>query len=977
MPRLFDMLSEKSDKTALAKMLEESRKSEKKQAGRKGGKRRENRPEQSRSPQIPNFVAIDLETTGLEYRKDKIIEVGLVRFINGKAVEEFSSFVNPGIAIPRLVTDLTGIEDHHVSEAPVFESLAKLIVEFLGEYPLCAHQADFDHSFLCEELKTCGGKTLRNALLDTAVLSRLALPGLTGYSLGLVAEALKVRLDNAHRALDDARASGEIAAALIPLLSEIPTNTLQSIARFSPASVLKTILVRSVGKGKRPTSGLIERVEVESTGKLTPIEPPSSVGHDEIEDIFSQNGTLSQIVEGYKPRQVQRKMAAAVTNTLNDGRLLVAEAGTGTGKSLAYLIPSSLWALRNDSRVLISTRTRNLQDQLIGNELPLIRKALGRKFRYAVLKGRSNYLCRNRWTRLTAGEIGNLSRRERFGVLPLIRWADETRTGDIEEQNQFNRKWFPKVWNLVSADSHDCLGRRCSFRNECFLQSARRSAQNSHIVVINHSLFFSDVCAESSFLGRSGPMIFDEAHHLEAGGHSHLRVEFDTNRMNRFLESCTNLVQALESIELEHDAAVRARKLKSDLKRMRKSARELLDGLMGWVMKTKSDVPAGFQYAITDKPFDHLPELPGFYVTLNEMRETMEEISRFLDSESETLGIVFSDVQACTERAGQLRADVEYLTAAGTEEHTFWIEGNRERGWVKLCGVPLDIGGFLGEIWKRNTVPVIFTSATLSVDNSLEFFREKVGLTADNHERTDCEIYPSPYADRQTLRCVLHGSHDPDEPDYTQHVADCIVSLQNTFKKNMLVLFTSNSMLQNVGDALKAHADLANEVTVLAQGPATNRAFILERFRVLRRAVLLGTESFWEGVNAPGESCEMVVIPRLPFAVPTHPLTQALAERYKERYGDSFFSFVLPEAAIRLRQGAGRLIRSPEDRGLLLILDRRIVTKGYGKVLSNSLGGRIHTCRGMDELTQHIDVFFNDDSGLDHEEPRYVPFEDL
>ncbi len=955
MPHLSELLSNRSDKEALDRIAAQNRHKSKKR-GPDRQKRRTQQPREQGRITLPDFVAIDLETTGLDAKKDRIIEIGLVRFIGGKAVDDYATLVNPQTPIPRLITELTGITDEQVAAAPKLEQVLDTVIAFIGEYPLCGHQVDFDFSFLNEECKRAGRADLANEQLDSAVLARIALPGLPGYSLSAVSKYLAVALTNAHRALDDARACGEAAAMLVPRLSEIKPDVRRIMAGFAPASVLKTILFKSVNFRKMPQAVFAARQTVQYP-KLGLPDACEQLELARVQTALAEDGPLAGLLDGYTAREGQIAMAHNVTQALNSGEILVAEAGTGTGKSLAYLLPAALWALHNNSRVLISTHTRNLQDQLIAKELPIVQKLAGAGLRYSVLKGRSNYLCKHRWQRLLNRELGNLSKRERFGILPLIRWAEETATGDIEGQSQFNRKWFAKVWNLVSADSHECLGWRCPLHGECFLQQARRKALSSHVVVINHGLFFSDICAESSFLGPLGPIVFDEAHHLEHCGHRYLRVQLDTNRITRFVDFTANLLKVLEKRRDEADMRDKVKAFGKTLKRLRKQSNDFLSDLAAHIIRANPKAPVRYEIPYRDDPFRGLSNRAGFEIVINDLQDALHELSRSAAAESVEQLDLATDITACIDKTSQLKADLQYLVRASTEDHVFWAEGDREKGWVKLCGVPLDIGGLLEDIWYKSQNTAVFTSATLSVSGSLDYFREKAGLNGPNQDRTRCEMYPSPFIEQQMLRCAVAAQPTPDHPDYPAAVADAVKRLMMRFDKNILVLFTANAMLDAVLGILKSDHSIPDS-KILAQGPAVSRHLLLDRFRETRGSALLGTDSFWEGIDVPGEACEIVVIPRLPFPVPSNPLVQALCNRNEQVHGDSFFSYCVPEAVIKFRQGAGRLIRRPEDRGALVVLDNRMATRGYGKKFMRSLEGDFIRCEDIDAAAHEIASFF-------------------
>jgi predicted DnaQ family exonuclease/DinG family helicase len=981
MPKLFDLLSEGSrkdlkdvKKIVVPKIEKKENCSDPKTSEKRAAEKKPFTP----VIEIPDFVAFDVETTGLEFRVDRIIEIGAVKFIKGKPTDEFTTLINPGVTIPPHITDLTGIRNEDIAGAPSFPDVAQKFLDFLGELPLCGHQIEFDLTFLNDELKRAARNGVQCQLIDTALLSRILLQPSLRYSLKFVSESLGVDLDNAHRALHDARASGDVAVKLIPKITHLPFHVRQTMAACVPGSLLKGWLYKSLGNA-RPAIILNNTRNMLHNSRLSHPDSFSEIERSDIDTIFSDKGALSSILTAFTPRESQKEMALQVTDAFNTQSILVAEAGTGTGKSLAYLVPAAHWAQKNNCRVIISTKTRNLQDQLIQNDLPIVSKTADTKVRYTVLKGRQNYVCLHRWEKLLFGEAGSLSPRERFAILPLIPWVERTETGDIEEQNQFNPKWYSKIWNLISAESHECGGRRCRFYQNCFLQNARQRALNSHIVIINHALFFSDFCSESSFLGKIGSIIFDEAHHLESSGHRFLRVEFDTNRSNLFIETVNNLVlkvgdfkenKAMQTI-YEHGKAI-----KSMLKNLRKRSQDLLAELASWAKNKGGEKE--YQIAYHENDLGNLLEPKAFTIILTELIDLLHFMKQAVigNPDRENLEGLEADVQTCSERASQLRADIQYLVAAFTEEHVFWIEGNHEKGWTKLCGVPLDVGGLLSEIWEKCSGAVVFTSATLSISKSSDYFKRGVGLVA-HESRTAIGTFKSPFSASQAIYSAMSTAPDPDSPQFPAFVADMIKSVHLQFEKNILVLFTANTMLGSVHDILKkdSQVDLNK---LLAQGASGTRNTILEQFKQNQRMILLGTDSFWEGVDVPGEACEVVIMPRLPFPVPTHPLTQALCKRMEEKNGESFFTYSIPEAVIKFRQGVGRLIRTATDRGALIVLDHRIVTKGYGKQFTRSVDGEFMKFESKDALLNTIQDFFeNKIETSDLSELKYVPIDEV
>jgi len=1001
MPRLFDLLPDGSKK----ELLNEVKKSK---ATLKSGKPKvviENLQKDNNvyAPlSVPDFVAIDVETTGLEFKKDRVIEIGAARFINGKLEKEFSTFINPGVLIPEHITQLTSINNDNVKDAPKFSDIAAELVEFIGTLPICGHQIEFDHSFINEELKRAAFQTITPPLLDTALLSRVLLQPIGRFSLKHVCESLGVPLHNAHRALHDAKASGEAACLLVPKLADFPLEIRQTLAACAPGGLFKTLVAKTLGAARY---GVYLKSDLPISDKPLKLDLPESfleIDPLEIEELFSDSDKINKLVKEYKsehsqnkqrssddktsdsakdfkPRKSQLKMAAGVMKALNSSEFFVVEAGTGTGKSLAYLVPAAKHALKNNCRVIISTHTRNLQDQLISKDIPTAAALSGGDLRFTTLKGRNNYLCRQRFYKLLRGEAGNISPRERNSILPLVVWSQTTKTGDIEEQTFFNPKWFFKVWNLISSDGQDCLGRRCPHFSNCFLHRARSLAQGSHIVVINHALFYSDVCSNSSFLGPIGSIIFDEAHHLESSGHQHLRTELDTNRVNGFVDQIQNLLHDISSCKELDESASFEKEIKAHLKHLRKRSGDFLSELTSWALSAAPESKADYQIRINEESLKLLHETAVFDLTLSDMKDTFNRLKQILSAmpEGKAVEELRGSAQYCSEHTSQLRADLRYLTDAKTEDHVFWLEGNHEKKWTKLCGVQLDISSLLSQIWERCGGAVIFTSATLATQGSTEYFNRGAGLNAFG-ERTSSMVLPSPYSANQMLFGAIRECPEPDNPAFAPFVAEAVANVHSKLNKNTLVLFTSNSMLSNVYANLKSRTDI-DKSKLLAQGLSGNRTAMLDQFKAQKGMILLGTDSFWEGIDAPGEACEAVIIPRLPFPVPTHPLTAALGQRMETLYGSSFFAYSVPEAIIKFRQGAGRLIRSASDRGVLIVLDNRIVTKGYGKQFIRAIESSINEFAGIGAMIDKTRSFFESDSDLQTKDSNitYEPFEDF
>jgi len=909
---------------------------------------------------MPDFVAVDLETTGLDRKKDRITEIGMVQYINGKEVASYSRLVNPRREIPEFIVNLTGITNEAVADAPYFEDIVDEVLDFIGRLAICGHQVDFDFNFLNIELGKAGQKKLRNWQIDTLSTARMLLTNEEGYALGKVAKALGIELENAHRALDDAKASGEICLKLLPKLGELPPETRKKLAEFAPFSLTRKILENSV---RNFTPAPHKRAKAESFASIEPIDPNFEVSNDQLNELFRTDGSVSNEVERYHYREEQESYAQIVAESLNKGTASAIEAGTGTGKSLGYLLPTSLWALNRGERVIISTNTKNLQDQLVNSSLPTVQKIVGEDLRFSSLKGRSNYLCKEGLEDFLSGQTGTVSVRERGAMMPLIKWADETVTGDIEELNSFNQNYHTQIWNLISAENKQCT-KSCPHFNDCFMINAKKRANSSHIVVVNHALFYSDITGGSAFTGDAGALIIDEAHQLESSGHRMLRAEIDTKRiegLTEFVQQLFNTINVVSKKSSDPQFVESVMEMKRVVKRLRKNHTQFLEELMAWGRDNESHAEEHHNkiavISYSDRAFRSLSGLAGFKLALNDIFEIMEEIRQTGDVELAD-SVAFPELKSGIDQASQLRADLIYVTESTTEGDIFWMEIPENGKWIKLIGTTLDVAEFLGGYWKELNRPVIFTSATLSYKDNLDYFIKRIGakdlspVTAQFNTQFDMS---------NTLFLSRPDAPEPSGFDFVEWLSHQILAAHNAFEKNMMVLFTSNSLLNSV------HKRLEKEFThkkspLFAQGISGNRAWIQQQMKEVRGAILLGSGSFWEGVDIPGDDCEIVIIPKLPFPVPSHPLAKALADQAATEGRNGFIDYHMPEALLKFKQGTGRLIRHAYDRGALLVLDSRMDSKSYGKRFVKLVNSDHVAVHSTDEMIRSMDSFFGDTS---------------
>ncbi|HRA36605.1 MAG TPA: ATP-dependent DNA helicase [Pseudomonadota bacterium] len=606
------------------------------------------------------------------------------------------------------------------------------------------------------------------------------------------------------------------------------------------------------------------------------------------------DGPFAANVPDFAPREVQQRMAAAVEEAIANNEELVVEAGTGTGKTFAYLVPALLSGLR----VIVSTGTKTLQDQLFHRDLPRVREVLGARLKAALLKGRANYLCRHRLER-TVSE-GRLGSRAEVTQLALVRgWATRTKTGDIAELPGVPED--ASVWPRVTSTPENCLGAECPCYQDCFVVEARRAAQEADVLVVNHHLLFADLAIKREGFGEILPganaFVLDEAHQVpELAGQFFSRT-----------------VSSRQLVELEQDALREAA--------AESGAKAALAALGTPIEPAVRNLRLALEGDGKRGPWARVRERDAVDRALEALAQALERTTATLA----TLAERSEGLDSCHARAEDLHARLAELRVAAEPGWVHWYEAF-ERGFV-LASTPLDVAEPLREFRQRTRAAWIFTSATLSVAGRFEHFTAQMGL-----EDPVTLALPSPFDfPRNALLYVPQGLPPPAASDYVERVVDVVRPVLEHSNGRAFLLFTSHRALRRAAELL---ADAPWPLFVQGTAP---RAQLLDAFRASGNGVLLGAASFWEGVDVRGEALSVVVIDKLPFAPPDDPVLEARLSTIREAGGNPFAEYQVPAAAIALKQGAGRLIRDVHDRGVLVLCDPRLYSAGYGKLFLASL----------------------------------------
>jgi ATP-dependent DNA helicase DinG len=636
-----------------------------------------------------------------------------------------------------------------------------------------------------------------------------------------------------------------------------------------------------------------------------------------VADVFSSTGPLARGVADFEPRPGQVEMAAAVASAFADGGVLLAEAGTGTGKTLAYLVP----AILSRKRVLVSTGTKNLQEQIFFKDIPALRQALDLPFTAAYMKGRANYLCLHRLDQLN--EAAGPATHDVF--LPIVRqWAARTETGDRAELEDLPED-LP-FWNEVSATADTCLGTECPRYDDCFVTRMRQQAAASDVVIVNHHLLCADAAVRQSAFGEVIPacthLVLDEAHQLE----DVLTQYFGMSVSNYRLE------------DLARDAERLAASLPPTDRKGRDEISRTVDGLRDRSRAFFSEVAYGHRSG------DRLKSEERIRVTdasLGRAREERAELTGALDHFEATFALMGTAAGSAASgdddglresaanlarRAGEIRNEIRFLLRASDPEFVYFVEF-RGRG-VFLRAAPIDVSSIVHEALFDRMQTTVLTSATLTVDGRFDYIRERLGIRGASELRLASEFDFS----RQAVLYLPPRMPDPRSNEFTSAVGREVVEILKRTEGRAFVLFTSYASMRTV----QAYTEMALDYPILVQGTAP-RSQLLRQFRETPHSVLLATASFWQGVDVVGEALSCVIVDKLPFASPGDPITSARIDAIRARGGEPFDDYQVPLAILALLQGLGRLIRHRRDRGVLAILDPRLRTKGYGRRFLGSL----------------------------------------
>ncbi len=908
------------------------------------------------------YVVIDLETTGLNAQRDAIIEIAAVTFCGNDVLDEFSTLVYPRQAIPEFITDLTGIDDEMVADAPIMSSLRVQLKRILADHILVGHNIEFDLGFLHEE-----GLGLGNHALDTLKLASILVPEAGRFNLESLVQVLALpdpAQGQAHRALEDAIQTVELFLALQERASALNWNQLEEIVLAGrrlgwPETLFFEEVLAEKAKqafAGREQPGRLTRIynPPRLTGQApAPVDEPAMLDVRALAQMMGPTGNFSRVFEGFEQREQQVEMMAAVAESFNAGEHLLVEAGTGTGKSIGYLLPASFWANQNGRRVVISTNTINLQDQLVNKDIPELQKVLPFTARAAVRKGRRNYVCTRLFQQMRHSGPSNDD--EMIVFARILLWLPHTEAGDVAELN-LRTPGERQAWSKLSGENAVCTTDHCMAEN-CPLHRARMKAELAHLVIVNHSLLLSNVANNGHILPDFMDLIIDEAHHLESAVTDGLSFRTDKRSLETIFDEITkpragivadlqNRVRASTPDEIgatldqfvaamRRDAATAVLELDEFFNTLEYFLQGQINSRSQYAQQVRL-VPA-----VRNQPdYDHVAiswdNLNKYLTALSKGFEKLGQSVADIDAaydiqDGEELRLALASNGRSLE---EIRVNLDGILAEPQADMIYWVEVFKN--YISLHAAPLNVGPLVEEHIFGTKESVILTSATMRTADvttnegaNFEYIRQRLHA----YEASELAVgSPFDYKNR-TLLYLATDIPEPNQPGYQRYVEEAVVEMATTLGGRTMVLFTSYGQLSQTAKAIEGPLARAG-ITILAQLQGSSRQQLLEQFKQPdSHSVLLGTRSFWEGVDVPGEALQALFLTKFPFDVPSDPVFSARSETFD----NSFFQYSVPEAVLRFRQGFGRLNRRQTDEGVVVILDKRIVTKRYGQLFLEAL----------------------------------------
>tara|TARA_Y100001970_G_scaffold50742_1_gene64227 strand:+ start:40167 stop:42941 length:2775 start_codon:yes stop_codon:yes gene_type:complete len=894
---------------------------------------------------LSEFIAIDLETSGLNPKEDKIIEISAYKFCNGKPMKSFTKLVNPQIKLSNTTTQITGIRDEMLINQPIFDEIKDDFISFIGDLPIVGHNVIFDLSFLENNLNNYNQVFNERMICDTFYLSKLYYYYLNSFSLSAICQNLSISVNNAHRAEEDAKNSGLLFVdILINQILKTKLSTMQKINNCIqnynvPNKELFSHTLSYLLKSNSDFKGVNNNVPLSSldysynkTDKIIDIS---------INDLFSDDGILKKKFKKFEVRREQVNFCEDIYNNFKNKSILVAEAGAGLGKSYAYLFGSLLYSKNNKSQIIISTNTHNLQDQLFYKDLPFVLDILEYDCKVTIIKGMNNYICRTRLDEILNNIKNNLNGLETLEIISLLYWLDNTLTGDISECNGFNKKRYSYLWLLINAKSEYCLTHRCNRYDGCYYRQIRDLASLSDILIVNHSMLVSYYDNNDSFINDNSICIVDECHNFHSICQKQLSNQVTPQLFKEHKSDYLSILNSLKKNKLDSHILLEGNDMIRDFDSLYKQFSNLCyDIFQDCIL---SPIQSEYEQNLSldnENIFLNDQICKDFLSDYNSAIKKIRDYKKIINNYNNDNNIKYDlmNIELLVNNMDNYYSIIKDVMSPhdNTINWFSYIYYHKNLQKMSFNSAPGKLDEITYNIFSKFNSSV-FCSATLSTDSGFDFFIRQMGMQdlvySDNIKLSK---YSSPYFyQEQSKIFVINAESDLKHIEHIKKVANDIIDLSISTNKRMLVLCTSFKQIYDFQNILKLNSSVKNRCLFQVKG--TSKAILLTDYLSKENSILFGTNTFWEGIDLPNDKLEILIIFKLPFSNPNDPYVKANIEYYQSKNLDAFTSYQLQDTILKLRQGFGRLIRSYEDMGICIITDPRITRRRYGHHILNSL----------------------------------------
>ena len=898
---------------------------------------------------LSKFIAIDLETSGLNPKEDKIIEISACKFDNGKLTSSWTRLINPNIKLSHTVTQITGITDEMLQDKPSIESIIKDFILFIGDLPIVGHNIMFDLSFLQNNMIEYNMLFNDRMICDTFYLSKMYYYNFNSFSLSSLCQNLNIQIKESHRAEEDAKNSGLLFIKILKY--EILKTNLKTAQKI--VNCIKHYNVPNKKLFNNLISYLLEFGNTIETNDLDIDNKQLSFSSDyyfdekydeniTIDDIFTDEGILKKNFDSFEIRDNQIGFCKDIHNNFLNNSILIAEAGAGLGKSYAYLLAALLYSQNNHTQIIISTNTHNLQNQLFDKDIPFIINALKYNCKATIIKGMNNYICLSRLEEVLRNITNKLNHLEALEIASLFIWLNNTSTGDISECNGFNKNRYNYLWFLINTKSDYCLTHRCNKYNGCFYKKIRDLAALSDILIVNHSMLISYYDNHDSFITDNSICIIDECHNFHSICKKQLSSQITSQLFNEQKYDYESIIVSLKNKKLDRELIDVGREISHDFDEVYK----LFSNLCYEIFQSFVLSPIQSEY------------MQNIFINKNNLFLNDKQLSKdFLYKYYSIIKRINSYISLLEKY--ELEYKIKYdlinirMFIKNIENYYLIIDSiinNKDDGinWFSylylkgklqkssLNSAPNNLNEVTHNIFNKFS-STVFCSATLSTDSGFDFFIRQMGMQdLAYQDGIQLKKYASPYFYQdQSKLFIINTETDLSDKEHFEKVANDIVEISISTNKRILVLCTSFKQIYSFQSIMNSYSSIKGRCIYQIKG--VSKSILLNEYLDSNKSILFGTNTFWEGIDLPNDKLEILIIFKLPFSNPSNPYVQSNIEYYQSRNLDAFYSYQLQDTILKLRQGFGRLIRSYDDMGICIITDPRITKRKYGLHIIDSL----------------------------------------